>query len=89
MEIKIISQNIIGKKRHNPDNTEVINVQEIEEIESFITKPITELVVDKQTYKETIKMTADPTQEKLSNLIEEIEKIDELARKKAKGKKRK
>ena len=34
-QITIISQNIIGKKRHNPDNTEVINVQEIEEIDSF------------------------------------------------------
>ncbi|MBR3980930.1 MAG: DEAD/DEAH box helicase [Bacteroidales bacterium] len=61
----------------------------LKEIESFITKPITELVVDKQTYKETIKMTADPTQEKLTSLIDEIEKIDELARKKAKSKKRK
>ena len=61
----------------------------LKEIESFITKPITELVVDKHTYKETIKMTADPTQEKLSSLIDEIEKIDEFARKKAKSKKRK
>jgi len=61
----------------------------LKEIESFITKPITELVVDKQTYKETIKMTADPTQEKLTSLIDEIEKIDEFARKKAKSKKRK
>lgn len=61
----------------------------LKEIESFITKPITELVVDKQTYKETIKMTADPTQEKLTSLIDEIEKIDEFARKKAKSKNRK
>lgn len=61
----------------------------LKEIESFITKPITELIVDKHTYKETIKMTADPTQEKLSSLIDEIEKIDELARKKTKSKKKK
>ena len=61
----------------------------LKEIESFITKPITELIVDKHTYKETIKMTADPTQEKLSSLINEIEKIDELTRKKIKSKKKK
>ena len=61
----------------------------LKEIESFITKPITELIVDKHTYKETIKMTADPTQEKLSSLINEIEKIDVLTRKKIKSKKKK
>ena len=61
----------------------------LKEIESFITKPITELVVDKHTYKETIKMTADPTQEKLTSLIKEIELLDEQARKKSKSKKRK
>ena len=39
----------------------------LKEIESFITKPITELIVDKHTYKETIKMTADPTQNDFSH----------------------
>ena len=57
-------------------------------IETYLTKPINELTIDKGTYKETIKMTSDHTQENLKSMLEEIEKIDDFSRKKTKSKKK-
>ncbi len=58
----------------------------LEEIESFLTKPISELNIDANTYKETIKMTTDKTQGDLQSILSECERIDEFKRKKAKTK---
>ena len=57
-------------------------------IETYLTKPINELTIDKGTYKETIKMTSDHTQENLKSMLEEIGKIDDFSRKKTKSKKK-
>ncbi|MCQ2606094.1 MAG: DEAD/DEAH box helicase [Bacteroidales bacterium] len=56
----------------------------LQAIEEYITKPINELTIDKATYKETIKMTNDHTQEDLKSILAEVEAIDEFNRKKAK-----
>ncbi len=56
----------------------------LQEIETYLTKPINELTIDKGTYKETIKMTTDHTQEDLKSILAEVEAIDEFNRKKAK-----
>ena len=61
----------------------------LQEIETYLTKPINELTIDVGTYKETIKMTSDHTQESISSLIAELEQIEEFDRKKNKSKKRK
>ena len=61
----------------------------LQEIETYLTKPINELTIDVGTYKETIKMTSDHTQESISSLISELEQIEEFDRKKNKSKKNK
>lgn len=60
----------------------------LSEIETYITKPINELTIDKGTYKETIKMTSDHTQENIQSMLDELEQIEETTRKKAKSKKK-
>ena len=58
----------------------------LEEIETYLTKPISELSIDASTYKETVKMTTDKSQGDLNSILSECERIDEIKRKKAKTK---
>ena len=61
----------------------------LQEIETYLTKPINELTIDAGTYKETIKMTSDHTQESINSLISELQQLEEIDRKKNKSKKNK
>lgn len=59
----------------------------LHEIESYLTKPITELTIDTKTYKDTISLSNDVTKTSLSHMLSEIEKYDNLSYKKQKTKK--
>ncbi|HEY1056666.1 MAG TPA: C-terminal helicase domain-containing protein, partial [Emticicia sp.] len=57
------------------------------EIETFLTKPIQVMELDKLDYSATIDFSKDTTSSDLKALLKEAEQFEEMKRKKSKGKK--